>query len=300
VTEEITPFFPEAFKREVQTALKDASIYDIGSYGWLNEYEADPEFIGHAMWQIDQPPIEQGALFGEGPVRRRPKNIEREILTSGEDFCGVMEASRLSIGLSLIWKGPAQENPITESTFFWLHHTDAFLKLAIASERLRDLLIIASTAASPKLFTPKEKNKRYIAPFDEAPDLIALRGTEEHHLVEPLRVLPSFGRELFKYIDRRNAIVHDVATRMAKFIGESMSHLQQRFDREQENRSQSATPQKPNALSRAKKRRKEIELEIDRAADELCQWYTLLIQASNAVFQVEYWTRRDNASRTVP
>jgi hypothetical protein len=299
VTEEITPFFPEALKREVQTALKDASIYDIGSYGWLNEYEADPEFIGHAMWQIDQPPIEQSALFGEGPVRRRPKNIEREILTSGEDFCGVMEASRLSIGLALIWKGPAQENPINESTFFWLHHTDAFLKLAIASERLRDLLIIACTAASPKLFTPKEKNKRYIAPFDEAPDLIAQRGIEEQRLVESFRVLPSFGKELFKYIDRRNAIVHDVATRMAKFIGESMSHLQQRFDREQENRSQSATPQKPHGLSRAKKRRKEIEIEIDRAADELRQWYTLLIQASNAVFQVEYWTRRYDASQTV-
>jgi hypothetical protein len=299
VTEEIIPFFPEALEREVQAALKDSSIYYIGSYGWLNEYDADPEFIGHAMWQIDQPPIEQSALFGEGPVRRRPKNIEREILTSGEDFCGVMEASRLSIGLALIWKGPAQENPINESTFFWLHHTDAFLKLAIASERLRDLLIIACTAASPKLFTAKKKNKRYIAPFDEAPELIAQRGIREQHLVEPLRLLPSFGRDLFKYIDRRNAIVHDVATRMAKFIGDSVSHLQQRFDREQENRSQSAFPQKPHGLSRARKRRKEIEIEIDRAADELHQWYTLLIQASNAVFQVEYWTRRSDASQTV-
>jgi len=36
MTEEITPFSPETLKREVQTALNDASIYDIGSYGWLN------------------------------------------------------------------------------------------------------------------------------------------------------------------------------------------------------------------------------------------------------------------------
>jgi hypothetical protein len=55
VTEEITPFSPEALKREVQTALKDASIHEINSDGWLNEYDADPEFVGHAMWQIDQP-----------------------------------------------------------------------------------------------------------------------------------------------------------------------------------------------------------------------------------------------------
>lgn len=63
MTEEITPFFPEALKREVQTALKDASIHDINSYGWLNEYDADPEFVGHAMWQIEQPMINQTALL---------------------------------------------------------------------------------------------------------------------------------------------------------------------------------------------------------------------------------------------
>jgi hypothetical protein len=297
VTEEITPFVPQALKREVQAALKDASIYDISSYGWLNEYEADPEFIGHAMWQIDQPPIEQSALFGEGPVRRRPKDIEREILTSGEDFCGVMEASRLSIGLALIWKGPAQENPINESTFFWLHHTDAFLKLAIASDRIRDLLIIACTGTPPKPY--KKKVKLYATPFENAAELLAKRGINDQHLIEPIRSLPSLAHQVVQYRRRRNAIVHDVATRMAQFIGETVSHLQQRYDREQENRSRSATPQKPHGLSRAKKRRKEIEIEIDRAADELRQWYTLLIQASNAVFQVEYWTRRYDASQTV-
>lgn len=297
MTEEITPFSPEALKREVQTALNDSSIYDIGSYGWLNEYNADPEFIGHAMWQIDQPPIDQSALFGEGPVRRRPKDIEIEILTSGEDFCGVMEASRLSIGLALIFKGPAQENPINESTFFWLHHTDAFLKLAIASDRLRDLLIIACTGAAPKPY--KKKVKLYVTPFENAAELLAKRKINDQHLVEPIRSLPSLAHRVVQYRRRRNAIVHDVATRMAQFIGETVSHLQQRYDREQENRSQSESPQKPDGLSRAKKRRKEIEIEIDSAADELCQWYTLLIQASNAVFQVEYWSRRYDASQTV-
>jgi len=132
----MTPFSPEALKREVQAALNEASIYDIGSYGWLNEYDADPEFVGHAMWQIDQPLAHQIELFGEGPVRKRPKDIEKEILTSGEDFCGLMETSRLSIGLALIWKHTARENPLNENNFFWLHHTDAFLKLAIASDRI--------------------------------------------------------------------------------------------------------------------------------------------------------------------
>lgn len=52
------PFSHDAIKREVQAALKDAAIYEIGSYGWLNKDEPDPEFIGHAMWQ-DAPPLDE-------------------------------------------------------------------------------------------------------------------------------------------------------------------------------------------------------------------------------------------------
>lgn len=298
MTEKATPSFLDALKREVQAALKEAAINDIGSYGWLSAHDADPEFIGHAMWQIDQPLIDQNALFGEGPVRRRPKDMEKEILTSGEDFCGLMEASRLSIGLALIWKHQAQNNPVNESTFFWLHHTDAFLKLAIASERLRDLLIIACTGTSPKFYKPKKKKERYIAPFEEAPELLSKRRVGNQRLVEPLRELPSFAEELFKYIDRRNVIVHEVATRMAQFVGDTVSGLQQRYDQEQRNQSRQELRKKGKGVSRAKRRRREIELEIDHATDELRDWYTLLIQASNAVFQVEYWTRRYDPKRT--
>jgi hypothetical protein len=60
VTEHQTNAFShDALKREVQAALKDAAIYEIGSYGWLNEDEPDPEFIGHAMWQVDAPPLDE-------------------------------------------------------------------------------------------------------------------------------------------------------------------------------------------------------------------------------------------------
>jgi hypothetical protein len=153
-----------ALQRDVQEALNEASIYAIGSYGWVSENDPDPEFIGHSMWQLDQPPLDQSALFGEGPVGRRPKDIEKEILICGEDFCGLMEMSRLSIGLSLVWKSQAQQNPINESNFFWLHHTDSFLKLAMASDRLRDLLIIAC-AAQQQNVTGKSKKESRLEPM---------------------------------------------------------------------------------------------------------------------------------------
>ena len=292
MVEEANFTFSELLKSAVEAKLKNAELYDIASYGWLNENDPDPEYIGHAMWQIDAPAIDDQALFEDRPVQRRPKEIEKEILVVGEDFWGLMQASRLSIGLALIWKSKAQQNPINDSNFFWLHHTDAFLKLAMASERLRDLLVIGCTGGPLKSYRPEQRKRRFTAPFVEASDLIAVRGIDKRHLVEPLRQLTSSGRVLFKYIDRRNQIVHEVATRMAQFVDETVSRLQRRYDHEQKNRFQAKIARKTDMMSRAKRRRKQIIGEIDCAADELREWYLLLIQTSNLVFQVEYWTRR--------
>jgi hypothetical protein len=271
VTEQTNAFFHDALKREVQAALKEAAIYEIGSYGWLNENEPDPEFIGHAMWQVDAPPLDHSALFGEGPVQSRPNDIEKEILTSGEDFWGLMEASRLSMGLALIWKRQARDNPINESTFFWLHHTDSFLKLAIASDRLRDLLVIACTGAPPKRYKKGTGDPplTYVTPFDNAGVLIAKRGIVDQHLVKPVGALPDVARELARFRVRRNAIVHDVATRMAKFVGNTVTVLQERYDQQQAEDSQPKAPNEGERFKRGEERRVEIELEIDRAMEEL-------------------------------
>ena len=289
-----------ALQRDVQEALKEASIYAIGSFGWVSENDADPEFLGHAMWQVDQPTLDQNALFGEGPVRRRPKDIEKEILICGEDFCGLMEMSRLSIGLSLVWKSQAQQNPINESNFFWLHHTDSFLKLAMASDRLRDLLIIACAGTTAKRYKKKQKGKSprtYETPFEDAGGLISKRGIHEPNLTKPVSELPALARELAKFRIRRNAIVHEVATRMAKFIGETATVLQKRFDQEQKKPFLPKSRNGTEWLLRSKTKRTEIEVEIERATEDLKTWYTLLIEASNYVFQVEYWTRRHDAVR---
>lgn len=295
MVEQADSLFHDEFKREVQAALEEAAIFDIGSYGWLNENDPDPDFIGHAMWQVDAPPLDETALFGESRVRRRPKDIENEILTSGEDFWGLMEASRLSIGMALVWKRQAQDNPINESSLFWLHHTDAFLKLAIASDRLRDLLIIACTGAHPKIYKNQRPKPFYVAPFENGSELITKRGIGDQHLVEPLGALPVIGNKLYQYISRRNAIVHEVATRMARFIRKSVSDLQQRYDEQQKKGRPAESQRSSDAVPWTKASRKKTELEIDRAVEELKQWYTLLIQASNYVFQVEYWTRRSDS-----
>ncbi len=286
----------EALEREVQSALAEASVYDVSSYGWLNENDADPEFIGHAMWQTDQPSIDLKALFGEAPVSRRPEDIEKEILTAGEDFCGLMQAARLSIGLALLWQTQAHKDPWNESPFFWLHHTDAFLKLAIASDRLRDLLVIACTGATRKSYQGKGKpsrNHKYVTPYRDACELLTSRGLNDDRLVEPLAALPELAEKLFTYIDRRHEIVHEVATHMAKVVRDSASKLQQLYDDQE--REHGFSPHSDaewfSIVNAARADEDESRRQIDHAIHELRDWYILLIQASNCVFQIEYWSR---------
>lgn len=91
-----------------------------------------------------------------------------------------MEASRLSIGLALVWAPHARLNVLAESTYFWLHHMDAFMKLAIASDRLRDLLVITCAGEMPDVFKKANRqNNFYATAFLEAETLLFNRGLKD-------------------------------------------------------------------------------------------------------------------------
>jgi len=203
----VVPFLPAALERETRSILDHAEVFDIASYGWLNESDPDPKFIGHAMWQVDQPSIDHEALFGERPVRRRPRELEGAILGVGEE--------------------------------------------------------------------------------------LETRGVQDARLIEPTSSLRLFGAQIFSDIDRRNGIVHDVATRMAKMKRESVSELQERFDREQlHGFTPSPMPEdEPSWIAAHETRTNQLRSDLDGSVQEIIDWYRLLINASNAVFQVEYWSR---------
>jgi len=282
---------PVALERLVRSALDDASIHDVEWYAWLNETDADPRFIGHAMWQTDQPHIDYNALFGESPVRERPPDLEKQILTIGEDFCGIMSASRLSIGLALVWANAARRDATGESAFFWLHHTDAIVKLAIASDRIRDLLIVACVGQTPKKFNnSSKKNGWFVTPFREASALLKRRGLQEESLSVPFEILAEQANTLFKHVCRRNAIVHEIASRMATYVRVSVAELQNKCDLEQVHGFTRPTIDVDTDwhVSVVEEHHKEIDLAID----EVCDWYLLLIETSNSVFQIEYRARR--------
>ena len=80
---------------------------------------------------------------------------------------------------------------------------------------------------------------------------------------------------------------------MAKLMRDTASKLQERFDCEQAGFPASPLPENPAALAAVQKARDgEIRAETDGSLEEIAAWYQLLIQAGNAVFEIEHWSRK--------
>lgn len=285
------PLLLQSFERAVFAVLDAENVYDIGAYGWSGPDEMDPDYIGHAMWQTDPPHIDFEALQGTSPVRRRPDAIEKEILTLGEDFYGLMQASRLSIGHVLLWKPAVLKSIVSDCSFFWTHFTDVYVKLAMASERLRDFLIIACTGEMPEAYeSGPARTRKFVSPFNDAGQLLFDRAVETAGIIHSLQALPHLAARIFPYVSKRNAIVHDVATQLAAAVSDSVQRWQDQFDKEQRD---GFVPREfdaavlAEALNNDGHRRQNIEAMVKDVID----WYRLLIDASNQVFQIEHCSR---------
>ena len=271
--------------------LHTAGVYDIGSYGWLNENDVDPEFVGHAMWQLDQPlvrPLDDP--FDERPVLERPSPRDQQVLVAGEDFCGMMRLARSSIGLALLWRTYRPGHPLDDQPYLDLHQTDAILKLAIASDRLRDVLVVACTGDTVDTYQYAAKaNRRYVTPFERSSQLLAARGVPLVEMTGPIAALPPLAHKIFTNIDTRNSIVHEIATRTGHLTRQQAEALEQRYDRESRAGPIAFKPTRENrdfgeAVST-------YAAGLDQVVNKLIDWYALLVTASNLVFQIEYWSR---------
>lgn len=268
-----------------------ARIYDIGAYGWLNENDVDDEYVGHAMWQLE-PPLSHALEdpFGERPVHVRPTETDKGAVVAGEDFCGMMRLARMSIALALAWRKHRPSHPLDSHPYFWLHHTDAVLKLSVAADRLRDLMIVACTGGGAKEFErPRGKTTWYVTPFEHAAALLQARGALSPKVTDSLAALPQLAHQIYNHIDQRNRIVHEIATRMAQVTRDQAEALQERYDREQEAGHTPFVPMReiPALEDIGDAQRSEL----DQALAAICDWYKTLVNASNHVFQVEHWSR---------
>ena len=262
---------------EADQLLSKDKIYDILDYGWLDYDTLDPEHVGHAIWQTN-PPFEHEweSFFNQGRVTYTPTKRDEVFLRNGEDFAGSMMFARRSLGMALCYAVAADpHNLLGNDVEFWHACSSALLWLNIASDRLREYLLMAAFGQTQERYARQSPKAPYAEPFKQA-----LGKASSDSLRETLRKLLDLATVIQKHRGRRNKLVHEIATRMAERSLEMLR--QQRADAK---RGQAATggPSHLHITDEAQQQTAALE----RAK----HWYANLVDASSLVFEFEYFSR---------
>jgi len=253
----------------------------------VNAYDADPEYIGHAMWQTD-PPFEHDHLWFIGRRGRttrspspQPTEAQQLLAVAGADFDGLMDAARMSIGLFLLQADATREFQLHDDKFLDLHHMSAVIYLATASERIREFFIVAAFRVPQKTYQNgayRDLNRRrYTTPFHEA--LSTSAGSSPELAASLSKAYPP-AEQIRELRDTRNALIHELATA----IGHRERQLFQELPEIKE-----VEDFKFEDLQKFKKAAEvRIEQQISDATKRLADWHTLLARLSNEAFIVAH------------
>jgi hypothetical protein len=284
-----TQQFTDALRNEAEALLEEAGIHNFNSYGWLNAYDADPDFVGHAMWQTDDPL--DSLLYFDGvnePAPHPPApEWQRRLALAGADLEGLMQAARISIGLFLIQAKLSREKPLPfmEEDLFDLHWMSSIVYLSTASDRILALFIAATFRTSTDEYAKGsyngQKRSWYTTPFLEARDSMA--NPSPTLLTEALNAAALLADKIKPLRNKRNKLIHELATAIA-----------QRKRALLERRPLSAKPRNldfPSLQKAIKEMEARHKRELSKTIKQLADWYELLVRGSNEVFIVEHYRR---------
>jgi hypothetical protein len=260
----------EVLRETVEKLLCSRGLFDIDSFGWLNENDEDPEYIGYVMWALS-PPYEHDfeSWQNKTPPNREPADAEQRLMELGHDFFGLMKTARHFIGLALLHQ-PAVRPIRFEPTEFDFNEFGALAALTAASDRLSDFIIV--TTLGKKANEEGERNK--------ACDKLRDSG----FVIEADAVQEGFN-SIGKARKQRNKAAHGLATRPA--------HVQRALiaaDRE--------AFEKQRGLA-ASSRKMPDEDDVEARAKLLCDCYQGLIKMGEVSFRTEHNWRHAPLSRTV-
>src|ERR1700744_3028043 len=208
----------EQVHQAITNLLHANGVYELDSYGWLNADDADPELIGHAMWQTDSLSFRlldarMEAMQSKSAQFPEIQSWQRFLMSAGGDYEGLMDAARLSIGLALFQKEVGDIGRFGGDAFFQLHLIAALVTLGAASDRLRDVFVAATFHKETRKYESgqwKEKGDRhrYDTPFEEALEQLKQLSIAPQSAAR----LPALATDIHSFRQERNAVVHDLAT----------------------------------------------------------------------------------------
>ncbi|WP_156918262.1 hypothetical protein [Bradyrhizobium sp. Cp5.3] len=274
--------------KDIERLLDEARLWPLSSYGWRDENTADPDFIGHAMWQIE-PPISDERFFWTYSARRgtppppAPTDRQKFLMTSGTDFEGLMAWARLSIGIVLSQASGLLKNIFSDETFFEMHRASALIYLSTASDRIRDFFVMA-VFNKPRAKYDGQRNfsgeprGRFKTAFEEA--LQTVDGQQD--IAKCFAALVPLAEEIERLRRLRNEMVHELATEAAR--------------RERQHLGTPPVQADPDIdfgliQEAARKQEQRQKERLNTTVGDLLRWYELLVKFSNEAFIVEHRLR---------
>jgi len=266
-----------AFDEEVENQLTLHGIYDILHYGWVDHETPDQNYVGHAMWQT-APPFtpDWTVLLQGGTIHYVPTQRDEALTRTGEDFMGTMTFARRSIGAALCYAAVKATDLMDDKPAFWHEYTTSLQWLYISTDRLQQFFATVFEVRGKQIKKTRERNE----PLFKA----MVNSLIEDDVL--LKKLCPIVDELCKYQMERDRVVHRLATVMA------------------ERRISILIEQRNVALSGAGR---EIAVptfedlesatadipddDLSGPVEAMKNWYSLLVEASNLIFEMEYWVR---------
>lgn len=265
---------------ELRKALKSHDVLSMHSYAWSNEDTPSNDYIGLAKWEMESPQwtikIKNAALSPE----ERARLLAVEI--AGEDLWGLMEMSRLAIGQAILYSNLATKSPIEFHHPFWIHRLNAMTMLSMASERLRDVFLLGCFKQTAKEYKRGKADdaKHFDHPFCNAGALSCAQQFQQE-----LVALADLARKIFEEgINKRNYLVHEVASRLGKLAQTTAGNDFDLFDKDRKLTYKEAKKTWDEAS-------KLHHIEINAAVQSLVRWYKRLIAATSIVCDFEHTTR---------
>jgi hypothetical protein len=199
---------------------------------------------------------------------------------AGEDFFYYLELAWRGMGLTLLYAEHREHSWSSQQDVTWYHLGSSLVALAIASDRIRDLFVLATYGLKLRAYRFGEKGA-YPRPFqdfaNQAPgqrsgEVVTLshRLVGQAMIVDPVRKL-------------RNVLVHEIASQHAQTLRELINR---------------PPPKEQGPTSEDMLRASQFEHDlfshnagIDQRVGDIKSMYTALVRMGSDVFELEHMLR---------
>jgi len=277
----------DALRKAVEELLWSRGVFDVDTYGWLNENDVDPEFVGYAMWALSAPYDYDFESFQyDIPPSRSPTKAEQQLMELGHDFFGLMKTARHFIGQALLYQ-PSVRPLRIQPTEFDFDEFAALASLTAAADRLRDFIIVTALSTKPK------SGKLAWEQFDKACDKLRASSfaAEADDLQKRFKIIDDEARKA------RNEAVHGLATEPARVQQILITRDREAFEKQRWHAGRDREVPYEDMIREQELFDAEQVADLEARAKLLCDCHLKLVKIGELCFRTEHnWRQKHAAS----